>query len=284
MKVHGGETVTLYGLPAGITYTIVEAADNMFTADKTQVTNKITADGITENFTNTRKTGPLKVEKIVNGSHSSEDEFHFKVTLSDTSIGGAEGKAFGGMTFKNGIAEFTLKGGQSLLAEGLPVGITYTVEETDANTNGYRTVSTGTTGTICTSEKIASFTNTKDEGGLIVYKTVESDLDADKSIGFEFTVTLKNDDGSTAAVSGEYGDFKDDSKFTNGVAKITLKDGQTAYAIGLPNGLNYGVVETANENFKITYSGETGTINKDKAALAIVKNTRKTGKIEISKK
>ena len=212
--------------------------------------------------------------KTVVGTNSEDDEFTFTVTLTDAPISGT----FGDMEFEEGVAEIILKGGEEAVAIGLPIGIDYTVEEEEANQNGYVTTSTGETGTICTSEKIASFTNTKDEGGLIVYKTVDSDIESDKNIEFEFTVTLK--DGEEAAdVNGTYGDME----FADGVAGFTLKDGGTAYGNGLPNGLNYEVVETDDDAFEITYSGETGTINTEKAALAVVKNIRKTGEIEISK-
>lgn len=95
-------------------------------------------------ITNTRD-GDLLVEKEVTGSDGQKNrEFHFTVTLSDTSVTGA----YGEMTFTNGVAEFTLKHGEQKLAEDLPAGLTYTVVETDANTNRYRTTYTDETGTI----------------------------------------------------------------------------------------------------------------------------------------
>ena len=95
-------------------------------------------------ITNTRD-GDLLVEKEVTGSDGQKNrEFHFTVTLSDTSITGA----YRDMTFTNGVAEFTLKHGEQKRAEDLPAGLTYTVVETDANTNRYRTTYTDETGTI----------------------------------------------------------------------------------------------------------------------------------------
>ena len=102
--------------------------------------------------TNTRD-GDLLVEKEVTGSDGQKNrEFHFTVTLSGTSVTGIKGEDITGeyrdMTFTNGVAEFTLKHGEQKLAEDLPAGLTYTVVETDANTNRYRTTYTGETGTI----------------------------------------------------------------------------------------------------------------------------------------
>lgn len=103
-------------------------------------------------ITNTRD-GDLLVEKEVTGSDGQKNrEFHFTVTLSGTSVTGIKGEdiigEYGDMTFTNGVAEFTLKHGEQKLAEDLPAGLTYTVVETDANTNRYRTTYTGETGTI----------------------------------------------------------------------------------------------------------------------------------------
>ena len=103
-------------------------------------------------ITNTRD-GHLLVEKEVTGSDGQKNrEFHFTVTLSGTSVTGIQAGTitgeYGDMTFTNGVAEFTLKHGEQKLAEDLPAGLTYTVVETDANTNRYRTTYTGETGTI----------------------------------------------------------------------------------------------------------------------------------------
>lgn len=87
------------------------------------------------------------------------------------------------MIFKDGVATFTLKHGESKTATGLSVGISYTVTEDDANQDGYATSSTGESGIITTTGATAAFTNTKNitppnpdpapkTGGLIVSKTV----------------------------------------------------------------------------------------------------------------
>lgn len=94
--------------------------------------------------TNTRK-GDLRVEKEVTGSDGQRSrDFTFTVTLDDATIQGT----YGGMTFEDGVATFTLRHGQSATAEDLPAGIGYTVVEREANTNRYRTTYTGETGTI----------------------------------------------------------------------------------------------------------------------------------------
>jgi len=87
--------------------------------------------------------GALKVTKTVSGSGADKDErFKFKVKLSDETINGT----YNDMEFEDGVAEFTLKHGESRVATGLPDGIKYTVEETDSK--GYTVTYEGNTGII----------------------------------------------------------------------------------------------------------------------------------------
>lgn len=101
--------------------------------------------------------GSLMVSKTVSGNQGdTSQKFTFTVTLGDTSI---EGK-YDEMTFHAGVATFTLKHGESVTAQNLPAGITYTVKET--GNAGYTVTSSGEAGTIETGEKaIASFHNHK---------------------------------------------------------------------------------------------------------------------------
>lgn len=109
---------------------------------KTGDTGTIAKDGTsTAAFTNTKDvtppepdTGNLTVSKVVAGNAGDQQkDFNFTVTLDDDSINGA----FGGMTFTNGVATFTLKHGESKTAANLPAGITYTVAEDDYSGDGY---------------------------------------------------------------------------------------------------------------------------------------------------
>lgn len=123
----------------------------------------------TYDFTNVKK-GALTVEKIVQGNRGETDRaFEFTVTLTGESITGVKAEEindkYGDMEFTNGVATFTLKHGQSITASGLPAGLTYSVEETDANADGYTTSNSGNTGTIPSGDTAkVYFTNTKHEG------------------------------------------------------------------------------------------------------------------------
>ena len=123
----------------------------------------------TYDFTNVKE-GALTVEKIVQGNRGETDRaFTFTVTLTGESQTGIEANTindkYGDMTFENGVATFTLKHGESITASGLPAGLTYSVEETDANADGYTTSNSGNTGTIPSGDTAkVYFTNTRHEG------------------------------------------------------------------------------------------------------------------------
>ncbi|MBQ6365991.1 MAG: Cna B-type domain-containing protein, partial [Oscillospiraceae bacterium] len=274
ISVKGKQTKTITGLPQGVTYTVVEAVDNLFKADKQQLSGTVSTTASTAAFENTRKTGNLEVKKTVVSSNAAdkETEFSFKVTLSDTTITGT----FGDMSFDKGVAEFMLKNGEVKTATGLPTGVTYTV--TEAADAGFATTSTGETGTICLAKATAAFTNTRSEGGLVVSKKVVSAIAEDHTKDFTVTVTLDD-----KTIKGSFGD----ATFDKGVATLTLKDGDVKVINGLPNGMGYEVAETlAGDDgniYTVTYSGKTGTIQKDKTQSALVTNTRKTTELTVSK-
>ena len=284
ITVKGGQTKTIEGLPQGVKYTVVEAIDNQFTADKQKVTGTIAETAGTAAFTNTRKTGGLVVHKTVKSSTTADrtKEFTFTVTLTGMTI--ADG-VYGDMTFKDNVATVKVAGGSSKTATGLPTGIEYTVTETSED--GFVATYTGDTGTICLEPSHAAFTNVKDEGGLVVSKKVVSAITNDHTTKeFTIKVTLYKADGENVetSINETYGD----AEFKEGVATLTLKDGDVKVIDGLPNGIKYTVTEELTgddgKTFTVTYSGETGNIEKDKTKLAQVTNTRKTTDLTLTKK
>lgn len=102
-------------------------------------------------------TGGLKVSKTVSGSGAETGrEFSFTVTLNSPTLNGD----YGGMTFTGGVARFTLKHGQSVTADRLPVGVAYTV--TEAAESGYTATSSGAAGVITADQtQEVAFTNTR---------------------------------------------------------------------------------------------------------------------------
>ena len=271
-----GESKHIANLPVDITYEVVEtdADQNGYTTTSSGATGTIEADSPkTAAFTNSKSTGDIAVSKTVKGNAGESDrEFHFTLTLNATGLNGQ----YGDMVFTNGIAQFTLKSGETKSASGLPVGIGYTVAETEANTEGYTTTSVGATGTTAEGEtRTAAFTNTRRNGNISVTKAVKGNGgEADRN--FNFTLTL--DDNN---INGTYGDMD----FTNGVTQFTLKSGETKTAFSLPVGCSYEVVEAeANTDYYTTTSqNTTGTVEEGQTKQVSFTNTRYTGNLTISK-
>lgn len=269
-----GEYVEVGGLPEGTTYTVTET-DVSGDGYTTTITDDDgdSEDGkgaIEENkqdtvlVVNYRPVSSLTVTKTVKGVGDPDKLWHFHVELSDTSIDGR----YGDMDFSGGVADFTLKHGQSATAENLPSDITYTVTEKEANQDGYSTSSSGETGTIPEDGTVkADFVNQKTppppeegKGNLTVYKTVAGDA-ADPNREWHFRVEL-----SDKGVNGQYGDMY----FNAGVAEFTLRHGESASARDLPAGVTYTVkeAEADQDGYGTSASGNSGTIPENGTARA----------------
>ncbi len=215
--------------------------------------------------------GKLTVSKTVGGTAGETDkEFHFRVELGDRGISGQ----YGGMSFAEGVAEFTLKHGESRTADNLPAGVSYTVTEAEANEDGYDTTFNGNVGEIPEDgTAVASFLNYKEKtppkprtGSLTVTKTVTGSTgETDRE--FHFRVELE-----AKGVNGQYGDLF----FEQGVAEFTLKHGESLTARDLPADFTYTVTETeANlDGYVTTITGDQGMITDGGHSMAAFVNER----------
>ena len=167
------EKKTASDIPEGVAYEVTEedANKNGYTTTSSGASGTILKDITAEAaFTNTKnkggtdgggpgkKYGTLTVSKTVTGNTGDTTKaFSFTVKL-DSSLSGT----YGDMTFENGVAEFTLKHGESKTATKLPAGTHYTVTESD--NGGYSVTAEGDTGNITKNKTaVAAFTNYKDE-------------------------------------------------------------------------------------------------------------------------
>ena len=222
------------------------------------------------------KIGNLTVSKTVSGNAAdSTKAFSFTATLGDTTINGT----YGGMTFTNGVATFTLKGGERKTATGLPSGTGYTVTEADYSADGYVTNKSGDTGVIRKGKTTtAAFTNTKNiitppmppvvpETGSLTVSKVLSGNAADSIREFDFTVILGD-----KTINGTYGFMR----FVNGVANFALKGGESKIATGLPSGTSYTVTEAdySADGYVTTRTGDEGTIVENDVLTAKFTNTK----------
>ena len=91
-------------------------------------------------FNNIRVTGDLIVSKQVvsNAEQDYQEDFSFKLSLDDNTISKTyqaeksdanNNSIYGEIEFTDGVAEFTLKHGESLIIHGLPTDLKYAVEE-----------------------------------------------------------------------------------------------------------------------------------------------------------
>lgn len=245
-----------------VLHTVKQASVTDYTTTSTGSTGSITKDSTkTATFINTyaTPTGNLVVS-CVNSSGASSDAFTYTVTLGSTSISGT----YGGMTFINGVASFSLTGGNSKTASGLPAGTTYTV--TQASKANYTVTSSGTTGTITKgASKTASFTNTysapSPSTGTLVISVVNDGGSAEQA--FDYTITLGD-----ASVSGLYGDVN----FNSGVGNVSILSGGSVTIPGLPV-TSYMVSQNENASYTTTSENAAGTIVAGSSATATFTNT-----------
>ncbi|MCI6704343.1 MAG: DUF5979 domain-containing protein [Erysipelotrichaceae bacterium] len=300
MPVSGGEKLTITGKGTGnfgtITYTVpgtwkysvyekaggLEAYgydDNIYKVTVTvkDVNGELVASVAIEDrsgasvdkmeFNNLYLTGDLIVQKIIAGNAASTNkEYNFKVELSDTSINGI----YEDMTFVNGIAVFTLKGGERVFAKDLPAGVKYTVTEDDYSSEGYVTTKTNDTGVITYNNEIqATFTNTRNADGslTILKKLAGNDINPDDK--FTFCINLNND-----SINTTYGGVE----FIGGQATVDIKGNESLTINGIPHGTKYTVTERdyRREGYVTTSINETGTISENNPAIVEFTNTRNT--------
>jgi len=217
--------------------------------------------------TNTLQSGSLTVSKTLAGNATdSTKEFTFTITLGSTAVNGT----FGGVTFTNGVATITLKGGDSQTILGLPAGISYAVAEADYTAAGYVTTSTGATGTISAGiAATAAFTNTRNEEETEPVTEAETETEEET----ETEVETETETESTVSVKVSKVDVTTQEELPGATIQILDKDGNvvdewvsttTPHEVTrLTPGETYTLVETvAPEGYEIAAS-TTFTMNAD---------------------
>ena len=196
VRVAGGGSLTILGIPSGTSYTVSEAD---YTADR-YTTTSTGAVGVVETaavraaFLNTRANpgyGALTVTKTVEaigGAEIPDTQFVFDIaltledgedftgTLRTTRTSGETGRLY----FNGGAASIRLSHGESVTLSGIPLGTSYTVTERAAQ--DMRVSSTGSEGTITGTGHMAAFVNTMTQAytDLIVRKAWNDANDAQK--------------------------------------------------------------------------------------------------------
>ena len=325
-ELAANESVVFTGLPAGTTYTISEADYTNLGYEEVQltstgtVTSGTTADGlkyitgtipgeegansVTATVTNERNTGSLSVKKIVKGTGAqTEKVFTFTLQLTNTGVTleGTYPATINGTDTTvsvdaTGKATFTLKDGETITIKGIPDGTTYEVTEASYTADGYTVEKTGEEGTIAdgtTAE--ATFTNTRNVGGLTVTKKTAGNGLEEPGVRttFDITVTLTPKAGVNLVGTVNGTALLADGTVTEGVwsKTFTLAADESVSFTGLPEGTTYTVSEedyTA-QGFVTTITPQTGSIEVEDGATeaptvdVTVTNTRNVGGLTIAK-
>lgn len=131
-----GESKAIENLPVRMGYTITEQSKGGWLLARVdgdaegKVPYRATAEIAFINEKQTA-TGSLVVTKELAGELDADDAdtvFNFMLMLDDNTITTADAEEYG-VQFENGIASFSLKGGESITIANLPAGVGYTIAE-----------------------------------------------------------------------------------------------------------------------------------------------------------
>ena len=263
-----GESITIDKLPLGTKYQVteIEANTDGYETTATNDNGTITEKGANVNFVNVKNETPkgsLTISKIVGGNAGELDrDFTFKIELFDesnnilTGTYNYTGDKTGTITSGDTV---TLKHGESVMINDLPVGTIYKVTEIEANTDGYTTTMKNNEGTITEGNITTSFENTKVEvpvlkGFLTINKNVTGA--GDKNRDFTFKVEFTDENGNSLTDTFSYAGSKVGTITSGGT--FTLRHGQSITIVGLPIGTKYKVTEIeANADGYVTTSENT---------------------------
>ena len=317
-----GESKKYDNLPDGAKFTVTETDTLGYTPSVNGVSGNY-YEGVVRNgttvvvrFENERskpvvQTGSLTVRKTVAGpaeaiipetfgftytlglpSDFTETEFDY--TISHFDYMGVEVIDGSGKLGVSGT--FSLNNGRRIKISGLPAGTTYQVDELPT-VGSYIVDRYNTSGVITLDENgavadaYAVFVNTIKTGQLTVSKTAVGNLAMSTDM-FGFMVSLYHDAALSEPaqeVSGQFGGMY----FDSGVAYISLADGESVTAVGLPVGLYYNVEEIDASGYESGVAGEqigvitTGMISDTETCSAAFVNLKqkniRTGDLTVSK-
>lgn len=196
VRVAGGGSLTILGIPSGTSYTVSEAdyTADRYTTTSTGAVGVVETAAVRATFLNTRANpgyGALTVTKTVEaigGAEIPDTQFVFDIaltledgedftgTLRTTRTSGETGRLY----FNGGAASIRLSHGESVTLSGIPLGTSYTVTERAAQ--DMRVSSAGSEGAIKGTGHMAAFVNTMTQAytDLIVRKAWNDANDAQK--------------------------------------------------------------------------------------------------------
>jgi hypothetical protein len=176
VSLTGGDNYEIFGILSGTEFDITEeipAGSGYAGASQGETGSIPVGESAAATFTNTRNAGSLSIRKTVAGNTGETDrDFNFTIHLTNpdgTAASGTypmTGGAASEITFTNGYAGIALSSGEQATITGILAGSAYEVSEIEANTEGYATTSTQTSGGIVAGgDSLATFVNTRNATG-----------------------------------------------------------------------------------------------------------------------
>ena len=263
------ETAKVGPLPYGTNVKIVEASDSDFTVTTDGLNAKgvatIKADNADVKFTNTRKLASITVKKLLkNGGKELDKEFKFNLEILK------DGKwAF--------VKSFTLKADESTKIDGLFVGATYRVIETDTTSSfKYAGASEGTLITDENGKKGTKFelegnmnvniTNELESASLTVTKDVENAGEWLDTEAFSFTIEKKNANGTydkvqDVTLTKKNKTYTLDNVIVSDVYRITETTDNYRYYLKNVTGADKNGVDLKNKSADVTIVPSGSSVN-----------------------
>lgn len=294
------ESFTFKDILAGTTYTVVETAVAGYeittpTSGSDTYTGSIVAKETQEApYVNERNIGDLKIsnEVYLNDEAQSDVPFTYTVTLKDKNNNPIANTTFtdGDVTVttdENGVATVTLEHGGDFTFKDLPAEATYSVVETTIDGYAVTMGADNYSGTIVRATvHEAPYVNERNIGDLKISNEVYLNDEPEDDVPFTYTVTLTDENGDPIADT----EFTDpESGVTvktdeNGVATITLENGESFTFPDLPEGTQYSVVETTVDGYAVTTGADdySGTIERATVHEAPYVNKKSIGDLIIS--
>lgn len=264
LHLKGGQKALIEGLYPGMEYYVEEVPHPNYISDKTYyrgTTKKSTTHSA--EFTNTIKKPGLTIIKNVIGGNPKH-EFSFKVLIKQ--LGSKTYSPYTGsyniLDEENGTSPLlypeegvvTLKDGQSILINDVPIGAEYLVEEIE-NSLYTQTAAEGTSGVLIDSGNVVRFENTRKTNALSISK---NQIGGSPDDVFNFTVYIDEELYSGKCTIQDRTGNTEERQISGG--RISLKGGQTATIEGVPLGAEYEIEEDDRYDYEELKSSAYGKI------------------------
>ena len=209
----------------------------------------------------------LTVQKKLTGEEVQQQKYTVKIELRDSNNRELSG-TYGGLTFKNGVANIELRPNTPIQLSYLPRGAHYTVTE-DEKYAGHYKIDYSVKQGVLTEDKTVTITNQK-YPSLSITNEVSGELaNYQQDFEMEIQITgLKN-----KQIKAQKGNKESIVLFSNDRATVSLKRGETIQFDDLPIGAHYEVRESSRSQrgYNVTYENQSGQLDRDKQVRVINK-------------